>query len=480
MRKPDILWIVTDHHAYYGHTGIQRPNFERLKEGGAFFERTYCSSPLCCPSRKTMLTGLYPARHGQINNAVKIPGDQPENYLQALQRAGYQNYYFGKWHAGGGCPADYGCAGISYPGYHNPYHQNEYLEYIKRNRLPAASMLVEKNMCEEGWIDDAKEGESYDFHHDLLNEVLAGILEGPKECHEAFYYADAAVSQLEKIHRRREEGETAPFSLRIDFFGPHQPYHPTREFVELYPPEKIPVYPSYGDLLENKPDTYQFETGRGISEKKRLKRPGSWTWADWQLILSRCYAHITLVDEAAGLILDKLDELGLTENTMVLWTSDHGDAVACHGGHTDKQAYLPEEVMRIPLAIRYPGVIPPHSVSKELISNTDLAPTVLGAAGTSFLHRTDGDNLLKLFTEPEAGWRRAVYGETYGHAYPCEGKMIAEERFKYIWTKNDIEELYDLWEDPYELNNLAGKEGYLEVLERMRRTLKDYAEHISS
>lgn len=475
-RKPDILWIVTDHHAYYGHEGVKRPNFDRLGAEGVLFERAYCSTPLCCPSRKSMVTGLYACHHGQINNGEGIvkAGEEKQNYLQALAEAGYENYYFGKWHAGSGSPGDFGAEGISYPGYSHPYHQPEYLEYIAENHLPAAQMLVEKNMCEQGWIDDAAEGQVYSFTHDMLNEVLAGVLTGPRESHEAYYYADAAVRQLERISAERQRGKTVPFSMRIDIYGPHQPYHPTLEYADLYPPESIPVYPNYHDSLEGKPQAYRFETGRGISEKKRLKRPGSWTWEDWQLILSRCYGQITLIDDAVGRVLDRLEELGMAENTLVLWTSDHGDAVACHGGHTDKQAYMPEEVMRIPLAVRYPGVIPAGTISRKLVSNVDMAPSVLDAAGGQFSHPADGKSLLTLFREKDAGWRDAVYAETYGHAYPCQGKMIACQRYKYIWNQGDMEELYDLEEDPYELCNLAGEDSFRQVVQEMRERMNPW------
>lgn len=334
-KKPNILWIVTDHHAYYGHEGVKRPNFDRLAGQGILFENTYCSTPLCCPSRKSMLTGLYACNHGQINNAVMTAPGSSETYLDVLRSIGYENYYIGKWHAGGGSPEDLGCRGLFCPGYGNPYHQPEYRKYLKEYGLPPAEMLVEKNMCEEGWIEEAKEGEIYSFSHDLLNEVISGILRGPKESHEAFFYARAACHLLESL---KERGCDVPFSLRLDFYGPHQPYHPSREYAAMYPPEQVRLPVSFWDALEGKPEVYQFETGRGISRDKKLIRPGTVTEDDWKLFLSRCYGQITLIDAAVGKVLRTLDNLGIGENTMVLWTSDHGDAIACHGGHTDKSA----------------------------------------------------------------------------------------------------------------------------------------------
>ena len=114
-------------------------------------------------------------------------------------------------------------------------------------------MMVEKNMCEEGWIDEAKEGEIYSFTHDLLHEVISGILIGPKESHEAFYYAHAACELLEELKTREED---TPFSIRLDLYGPHQPYHPTMEYASLYPPEDIRLPVSFRDDLNiNLPGT---------------------------------------------------------------------------------------------------------------------------------------------------------------------------------------------------------------------------------
>lgn len=467
--RPNILWIVTDHHAYYGHEGVKRPVFERLAEEGGLFSQAYCSTPLCCPSRKSMLTGLYACNHGQINNAVSTAADKPETYLEVLKAAGYTNYYIGKWHAGGGSPADLGCRGLFYPGYSNPYHQPEYREYLRRNGLPPAEMLVEKNMCEPGWIDEAEEGKIYSFTHGLLNEVLAGRLVAPRESHEAFYYADAACRQLEDIRRN---GEEKPFSMRLDLYGPHQPYHPTEQYAAMYPPESIKLPDSYKDELIQKPSVYQFETGRGISCEKKLKRPGSVSISDWQVILSRCYGQITLIDDAVGQVLDKLDELGFREDTLVIWTSDHGDAIACHGGHTDKSAYMPEEVMRIPLALRFPGVITPGQVYDMPVSNVDLAPTVLEAAGAAFREPPDGLSLLRLLIGNGPG-RDAVYAETYGHAFAHVGKMVVEGKIKYIYNQGDMEELYDLEKDPSELHNLCFDPDMGSLLNHMRMVCRE-------
>lgn len=184
--------------------------------------------------------------------------------------------------------------------------------------------------------------------------------------------------------------------------------------------------------------------------------------------MSRCYGQITMVDEAGGLILDKLEELGLAHDTLVIWTTDHGDALASHGGHFDKDAYMEEETLRIPFAMRCDGIVPSGVVSDALISNVDLAPTMLDAAGTAFSAPVDGKSIFSLFSQPETAWRQQVYAETFGHHIPHRAQMLADKRYKYVRNKNQIEELYDLLADPYEMHNLALRGEYKDLLSQKR------------
>ena len=211
-----------------------------------------------------------------------------------------------------------------------------------------------------------------------------------------------------------------------------------------------------------------FDTGRETSRERQLIRPNPMEWSRWQKILSRCYGQITMVDEAAGRVIEKLRELHLDENTLIIWTADHGDALACHGGHFDKAFYLPEEVLRIPLAMAYPGVLPKNRVCRKLITNCDLAPTIVSAAGGSFHLPVDGDDILRLFTEQKPCWRTAVLAETYGHLAQWRAEAVVWQQYKYVDNHEDMEELYDLEADPYELHNLALDEEYQVLLMKMR------------
>ena len=247
-----------------------------------------------------------------------------------------------------------------------------------------------------------------------------------------------------------------------------------REYSDLYDPASIPVYPSFEDDLSTKPDVYHFEGGKGISEGYRILQPNPVPWDQWAKTLSRCYGQITLTDEAGGLILDKLEELGLAENTLIIWTADHGDGLACHGGHFDKDAYLAEEVMRIPAGVRFDGQLPAGVISHALVSNVDFAPTILDAAGTRFGGQVDGRSLLSIFRTGERPWREVLYGETFGHHFKHRGQMMVDRRHKYVKNKEQMEELYDLYQDPYEMDNLALKPDRQQLLSDMRERLESW------
>lgn len=463
--KPNIVMLVNDHQAYYGHKGIKRPAFDALAASGTQFNRAYCTSPLCCPSRKSMLTGLYPHNSGQLENSYHTPVNNHQTYIDVLAKAGYAQYYVGKWHASQDGPFDLGCQGFSCNDYGNPYLTPEYKAYIKKYGLPAASMRVEKNMWKHSLLPNINEGDLYDFPQKMANEALSGILECPKESHEAFFLADMAGDRLEAL-----AGQDKPFMLRLDFWGPHQPYHPTREFADMYPPATIVPPANFADDLSGKPHSYRFEYSAGIQDNNELITPNPMPLEDWQLLLSRCYGQISLIDEAGGRVLQKLHELGLGDNTLVLWTADHGDALACHGGHFDKGTYMPEEVMRIPLALSWPGHIPQGSISDALICNTDYAPTLAEAAGQQFDQPVDGRSILPLFDAPDQ-WRQSLMCETHGHINPWLARMVVEDRYTYICNQGDMEELYDLLTDPGELKNLALQNKNDPMLPHMREVL---------
>lgn len=483
-QRPNLIYILNDHQAWYGHNrenevGPLRPRFEAFAAEGMEFTNAYCVTPMCGPARRSMLTGLYPHTHGQVHNE-NDPPYRHEVYLDKLAEEGYRNYYYGKWHAGPGCAYDHHTEGFSMSGYGNPYNTPRYKAYLEAEGLPRAQHMIEKAMQHEafdnnGYFKKLKEGETYQSEDFWCGEHAVGITTTPKETHEVFFLANMACEKLEELAKSKESGE--PFSLRVDFWGPHQPFFPTKEFADLYNPADIKPYPSLNNPLADKPFVVKEEPNRPMGDGKQVITPSPVPLEDWQLMMARCYAHGTMIDAAGGVILDKVKELGLDENTVIIWTTDHGDAIACQGGHFDKGSNMMQEVMRVPLAMCWKDRIQPGQKDGHLAFTCDLPVTMLDAAQTTFSQPVHGSSLLNLALpkEEEPSWRTSLMCETYGHGYGHTqyGRMVVEGTIKYTCFQDDLDELYDLESDPYELTNLAALPQYNKLKEQMRSLLRE-------
>jgi len=181
-----------------------------------------------------------------------------------------------------------------------------------------------------------------------------------------------------------------------------------------------------------------------------------------------------MVDAAGGLILDTLDELGFAEDTLVVWTADHGDGLAAHGGHFDKGSYMTEEVCRVPMAVRWPRRIPRGQSGEDLVSLVDVAPTILEAAGAGFAAEVAGKSLLPLLDGRGARWRDDLLCETHGHPRTEVGRMVVGQRFKYVAWQGQTHELYDLNRDPYEMVNLIRDPASRPVLKDLQQRPRDW------
>ena len=502
--RPNIVFILNDNQAYYRHGwdgGVEpaRPYFDRLAHEGVDFERAYTACPLCTPARRSMITGLFPHNHGFLtlekdeNSTVCDQGI----LFPLLAEQGYRNYYYGKWHTGPGTAHDYGCEGFSHPGFGNPYITPEYKAYVEARGMDIASFDVEHVVWEPVAPDAPDPGPGYRCEMDHLHPHITGVLETPPDTHESFFIANLVCEKLRELAERSDE---QPFFFHVDFYGPHPPYLASPEFFAAYDPEEILEYASFHDDLSNKPQVYRKEMNEPMGRDGKLVFPSPLPWGEWQRILAYVYAQITQVDAAGGMILDELDRLGLAENTLVIWTTDHGDPIAAHGGHWAKEAFLDEEVLSIPMVMRWPGHIAPGQTSQHMVSNVDLPVTMLDAAGTSFTGPVDGRSLLDLVLEERVGagaeaWREDVVCETHGHhREPVVGRAVITQRYKYAAYKylevpdyldahddahdppQQMREFYDLQEDPYQLHNLVDEPAYREVVADLKRRLQSWRE----
>lgn len=449
--RKNVVIIMQDHVLHYN-DAVLRPHYDEFCGRGTRFENAVCIAPLCCPARRSILTGTYPHVHGQYDNFRSVPlGDS--TYYEALKKRGYDNYYFGKWHAGSGCPADLGVKGFSPPSYDNPYRHPEYREYCERLGLPYPPIAE----TEYSFAGGPKRSNLAETEH--LFDVSFGTLEGSKECHEAFFLADMAINRLKKL-----ENAGAPFTLRVDFWGPHHPYLPTREFLGKYDENAIEPIPSFYDDLDGKPESYRKEFTDGVGKDGNLVDPSPLSMRDWKRMLRYAYAQNTLVDEAAGRIADFVAASPLGENTVVIWSADHGDALGSHGGHTDKGCYLTEEVLRIPLAIAGPGI--ERKVSRDYVSNVDITATILSASGAELT----GSTYSRPLTEKVK--REYFVSVTHGHFDRRTALSMRIGKLKFNENIGDRDELYDLTSDPFEMNNVADAEP--EIADQFRKRLAEW------
>jgi arylsulfatase A-like enzyme len=197
----------------------------------------------------------------------------------------------------------------------------------------------------------------------------------------------------------------------------------------------------------------------------------------WQQILAKAYGQGLQTDAAVGQILDALDECGAAENTIVIWSADHGDALASHGGLWDKGSTFTEEVARVPLAVRWPAGFAGNRSTDQLVTNMDVTATMLEAAGVAGPKAMDSRSLLPLCESgANAHWPDELICEHNGHGENLVQRIVMHDRFKYVAALYDGDELYDLTDDPYELRNLIGIPAYHDVKADLRQRIVAHIE----
>ena len=469
-KRPNIVWLLTDHHVYVHHWYQKGPRpalptYERIMRDGVHFGNAHAICPLCTPARASMLTGVYPHRHGMVMNNGDCGSRldfEPGEWLFShyLQQAGYRVGYFGKWHCGEERKAqDYGFEGFSMLGYGHAYWTDEYAEHLHELGLPQAEVEVEWRFGDPSWNGQRVLLKDEPDWFRLMESC--GTLTTPVKTHEAFFVVHLACRWLEQIAR-----DGAPFCLRVDTWGPHQPYFVSAPFAGSIDPRAIPEYPSFSTSLEGRPRFHR------AFRNDRRSRAAIQTWEEWQPIVARCYEHATQVDAALGRVVETLERLGLAENTIVIYTADHGDAIGSNGGVFDKDSLMVEETLRIPLAVRWPGHVPADIVSESLVTHMDIVPTVLEAAGAEIPSPMDGRSMLDLIQHPDtAPWREDLMCQHYGHGTPHFQRLLRHGDYKYVAHLDDTDELYDLKRDPFELENLVDEPDMQDVLADMRERL---------
>lgn len=433
MRQPNLVYLLADQLRYQscGHAGdplAHTPNLDHLAVESVDFARAVSVAPLCAPYRASLLTGKYPSSTGMVINELRARPD-PDAFGHQLAAAGYDTAYIGKWHLYG------------------------------RDHAP------EEQFCPPGPYRLGFDGywASYNFNHHYYR---------------AFYYRDSfdrvdvkgfepdAQTDLAIEWLRAGRDRSRPFALFVSYGTPHDPWewnNCPEDFNALFRDVPFPDPPNYAD---------------GSAEYWDPKMTREWWMSEYRQHFQQYrrvyYAMVANLDWNLGRLLRALDEEGLHGDTILVFTSDHGEMSGAHG-RIGKGIFY-EEACRVPLLIRWPGRIPAGLVSEACINTPDLMPTLLGLMGLPVPNSAEGTDLSHLALgrrgpEPEAALLQGM-GHTYQWLDGFEWRALRAKRYTYAVTRADWREyLFDNARDPYQMTNLAGEREHAERIARLRAML---------
>ncbi len=397
-----------------GNPVLKTPNMDRIAAEGVRFENMFVTTSLCGPSRASFLTGRYVHNHGVRRNGEELSKNQ-RTFPELLKDVGYETAFIGKWHntdLGRGRGFDYTFGFKGQGRYHNP--------------------VISENFGPE---------KEYEGH---VTDILA----------------DHAIKYLEKDHEK-------PFCLLLWFKAPHRSWQAAKRFENLYEDTKMPEPSSFHDDYEGRPEAVK-NTDMRIGDFDDVP--------DLDTFLRNYYRTLAGVDENVGRVLDTLDRQGFTENTVVVYTGDNGFFLGEHHFFDKRLMYEPS--IRVPLLVRYPRMIKAGTTNPEMILNVDLAPTILALAGITVPVEMDGKSAKSLLEGKSVTWRTDFLYEYY--EYPAvhsvrKNRGVRTKRWKYIHYFEEPEEfeLYDIQNDPEEMNNLYANPAFADVVTQLRERMAE-------
>lgn len=455
-KRKNLLFILSDQQrldtvSAYGQNKICRtPNIDALAANGMKFTHAFTPSPICAPARASLMTGLFPHRHGVVDNYTDIRDGIPL-LGNCMAQAGYYCGYAGKWHVSPNRkPTDCGFEdGKAFMGYGFP--GSRVFPSLKFDAPPANQPnYYEEYLKDHGyWPVDISEGYMGNNPALQIQEMYARH-DGPVESTIEYFVAQETCRLLEKASK-----EDRPFFLWSNFWGPHSPSIVPEPYYSMYNPSDIPEHPSYCETFEGKP------YGHYLTEK--MWGLGDAGWPGFAQIIARYYGHCTMIDDMVGMIVNKLKDLGMFEDTIIVYTADHGD---CLGAHRliEKGAFMYDEITRIPMVVSGAG----HTDCDSMVYLHELMPTALEIAGVKPPKPVDGESLLPLMNGTQSGnGRTHVFGEFHSHFYVCRQRYIRTPRYQFTFNESERGELYDLEEDPYQLRNVCGDPQYADIKRRL-------------
>ncbi len=474
-KRPNIVFIFSDDHAVqaigaYGSGLNQTPNIDRIAAEGVLFTQSFCGNSICAPSRATVLTGLHTHKNGQRTNRTAFDGKQ-RTFPKLLRTAGYQTALIGKWHLRS-TPTGFDHWDIltGQGNYYNPVFKTP--EGKKRIEGYVTDIITDKSLA---WLEQRDPGKPFLLmcQHKAPHRTWAPaprhlrLFEGKSFAEPAtlFDKLENRSSLLKKNEMSIRDYFYWDYDLKVRDSGLPDPFN--RHF-------KNPEYRRMTEAQRKLWDAAYLPRNKKFLE--HLPKGDEMVRWKYQRYIKDYLRTIQSVDESVGRILDYLDEKGLAENTIVVYSSDQGFYLGEHGWY-DKR-WIFEESLRMPLLMRWPGRIQKKGKIDSLVQNIDYAPTFLQAAQVPVPEDMQGESLLPLVglaSGHQVDWRRAIYYCYYEegeHNVPRhEGIRTKTHKLFYI-PKTKEWQLFDLVRDPKELKSVHADPEYAEILQQMRESLR--------
>ena len=462
MSQPNIVFIITDQQRYdtigaLGFPHVETPNLDRLTREGVHFTNCFVTAPSCAPSRASLFTGYYPHTTGILKNA----DTWTQSWVNNLADAGYHCANIGKMHT---WPFETPCG----------FHERHVVEN-KDRFLEGGEYMDEwdKFLQREG--HQKQKRVEYRKRPDYKHRLGAFTWDLPPETHSDYYVGDRAVEWIQD-----NDGEK-PFFLEVGFPGPHPPYDPLPGHLERYKDKIIPLQENRGEDLNNQPESYKgmrvhntevdhdsvvFKLN--LTEKERRDQRIHYL------------ANVTMIDDKVGEIMDALENKGQLDNTVIIFTSDHGDCLTDHG-HSQKWTMY-DQVTRVPMIARFPKRFPVGERIDSLVQLMDVGPAILELAGAKSPDNLEAESLLPALEGKAFNGREYVFAEQVRDLNYTEGNfqtMVRSREWKLVhFLDEQLGQLFNLQDDPDEFENLWESREHKDIRDKLLGVLRDW--HIKS
>jgi choline-sulfatase len=462
-QKPNILFVFCDQMSpramgWTGQMEVKTPHLDDFSESSYVFTNAYCTSPVCAPARHSIYTGVYPSRHWVMKNDTRM-NEEYKTIMAMLNEKGYTTANIGKMH-------------------NAPYHHRRDFQYVLNHEFfvgPAGISHYDAYLRSEV----QKRGMDYRPYKHIpegkiwlqVKEGIAAVNELPEELIPEQWMTSEALKFMDDQASNRPD---QPFFLHLSYFPPHHPYMPIKKYADMYLDEM--------DQLELPPNYDHERLQRWCNATPY--RPDSLTIEDVKYFRALYFGFMSQLDAALGDLFAGMEDRGLLDNTIVVFTSDHGDNLGEHGLFYKGNMY--EGSVRVPLLVRWPGHrLRQRKIIEDNVSHVDLVPTLLEAAGIEAPEYMAGRNMQGLMKGRESWEDHSVYSEYYSRDQVPSQLMLRKGDFKLIYD-DDTESgawetyFYHVREDPWEMNDIMYNTEYAEELtEFVDELMNDYWDQIN-